>query len=112
MTRPVARLGDLTIGDCKKHGPNIKGKIVTATASVQANSRPVAKIGDIVLANCGCKSPIITGKGNTAISDSPIARIGDLVGGARQSGTGINANSPDLNSYKGKIISGSGDVFV
>ena len=111
MSRGVARLGDSTIGDCKKHGPNIPGKIITASSDVTANNRPAARIGDKVKAECGCESPIVTAKGDVTANDRGIARIGDMVGGPR-SGGGFDINSTDPYPYRAEITTGSSDTLV
>lgn len=97
MSRGVVRIGDDTIGTCVIHGPNIRGKVITASSNVSVNNRTVARAGDTVLADCGHTGIIITAKetvSSTAEANLLVARIDDQFEGV----------------YTGKIITSSGDV--
>ena len=96
MARGVARLGDTTFGDCKKHGPNIKGKIITASENTSVNERGVARIGDKVLADCSCVSDVVTGSPQSECNGRSVARLGDKVDGP---------------TYKAMIITCATNVF-
>lgn len=97
MSRGIARLNDKTIGDCSEHGPNIKGRIVSASGNTNANNRRVARLGDKVEAECGHTAKIVTASSNTNPNFKGAARLNDKVG-----------DSP----YTGRIITASGDTFV
>ncbi len=101
MARPVARLGDRTIGKCShsdhNHPKTVGGKIITASGDTLANNRGVARLNDKVLTDCGHVSRIITGSTDTLTNNRSTARINDKVG-----------NGP----YRAKIITGSTDTFV
>ncbi len=96
MTRGVARLGDLTYGRCRFHGQQA-GKIVTASADINANGRGVARLGDLVRADCGHTSKIMTASTNTDGNARGIARLGDITDG---------------DPYDAKIVTGSTDTEV
>lgn len=97
MMRGAARLNDRTIGDCDVHGPNIKGKIITASNNIEVNGRGLARLGDEVEAECGHVAKIITASGTEDPNDKKgTARLNDKVG-----------DSP----YKGKIITASNDYY-
>ena len=96
---PVARIGDLTIGTCTGHKPpktNVRGKILTGTASFADNMVGVAKLGDVVMAECGHTASIITCSGSVKTDMMLIARVGDLVG---------------RSVYTGKIVTGEGTTL-
>jgi uncharacterized Zn-binding protein involved in type VI secretion len=95
MPRGAARLNDLTLGDCAIHGPNIKGKIITASSNTIVNNRGVARLNDTVQADCGHTAKIVTGSGTVNVNNRPYARLNDEVG-----------NSP----YTAKIITASSDT--
>lgn len=97
MSRGTTRIDDQTIGTCKIHGPNIKGKVITASSNVSVNGRILARAGDTVLADCGHTGTIITAKetlSSTGEANMLVARIDDQFAGV----------------YTGKIITSSGDV--
>lgn len=96
--RAVARLNDKTIGECSVHGPNIKGRIITASSSVIVNGRPVARDGDKVKADCGHISRIITNTSKNKVDEKVgTARLNDKVEGP---------------FYKARIITASADFNV
>lgn len=97
MSRGTARLNDQTLGDCAIHGPNIGGKIITASSDTKVNNRGVARLNDTVLADCGHTATIITGSGTVKVNNRLHARLNDAVG-----------NSP----YTAKIITASGDTSL
>ena len=81
MTRPAARLNDKTLGNCEVHGPNIKGRIITASSNIIVNGRPLARHGDKVKADCGHIAEIITEIGRVNPNqDIGTARLNDRVG--------------------------------
>lgn len=97
MSRGVVRIGDETIGTCIIHGPNIKGKVITASSNVSVNNRILARAGDTVLADCGHTGIIITAKetvSSTGEANLLVARIDDQFQGV----------------YSGVIITASGDT--
>jgi len=97
--RPVARLGDKTIGSCEVHGDDITGQIITGAANALVNGKPTARLGDTVLASCGHTAKIITGTAVSLVNggSKPTARLGDQVG-----------DSP----YTAIIITASQDTFT
>ena len=98
--RGIARLNDKTLGDCAVHGPNIQGRIITASGSEQVNGRPMARLGDTVRADCGHESKIVTAS-SSENPDSKIgtARLNDKVG---------RPGEP----YKARIITASTNSFA
>lgn len=97
MPRGVARLDDSTKGDCSLHGPNINGKIITASPSITADNRGVARLNDQVKADCGCNAYIITASPSSFANSRGIARLNDQVG---------------KSTYVGKIITASPNETV
>jgi len=96
-SRGAARINDKTIGRCAIHGPNISGRIVEASTSVEINGRGVARIGDKVQADCGHTATIVTSSPAEDANDRQIARLNDEVG-----------DSP----YTGRISTASNDTFL
>lgn len=100
MSRPVARLGDITIGKCRHPLcaalPVVYGKIVTVSPNKNANTRGVARIGDIVLCENGHTGTIITGDARLRTNNRDTARVGDQFYGV----------------YEGVILTGSPSILV
>jgi uncharacterized Zn-binding protein involved in type VI secretion len=96
MSRGDARLNDKTIGNCAIHGPNIKGKIITASTNVITNGKGTARLGDKVRADCGHVATIISASSTEFANGKPIARLNDKVG-----------ESP----YTAEIITASTETF-
>lgn len=96
--RGAARLNDLTLGECSVHGPDIKGKIATASGNVYINGRPTARLGDTVILECGHRAKIVTASGSEGTNNKlATARLNDKVKGPE---------------YTGKIVTASGNVFL
>jgi uncharacterized Zn-binding protein involved in type VI secretion len=103
MLRGVARLGDLTYGECSDESHNkplnIKGKIITASPNIKSDNRPVARLGDMVMSDCGHTSKIITASPNTSgNTKGGIARLADLVGGGPYKAKIITASPTTISS--------------
>jgi len=83
MSRPVARVGDRTIGTCFAHDPpiTIGGTIVTGSADTTVNSRLDARVGDTVRTDCGHTGTIVSGSPSVTTNSKLTARIGDKVTG-------------------------------
>jgi uncharacterized Zn-binding protein involved in type VI secretion len=89
---PVARLGDSTVGYCKKHKAQT-GAIVSCSPDVIDNGIGVARVGDTVRAACGHTGVIVSGSGTDIVDGVQLARIGDNFDGY----------------YSGHIVGGSPD---
>lgn len=83
MSRPIARIGDRTIGTCFAHDPPITvgGTIVSGSGNKTTNTRPTARIGDKVRTDCGHIAEIVSGSPSTTANNRLVARIGDKVSG-------------------------------
>lgn len=100
MSRPIARLGDLTFGKCLHPlciaKPFTYGQIITASTNRQVNTRGVARLGDTVLCELGHQGIIITGDPRIKTNTRDTARLGDQFFGI----------------YSGFIITGSENVMA
>lgn len=104
--RPVARLGDMTIGTCRVHGNGIIGIIIGGSLTSFTNGRPTARIGDSVFCRCGHTAKIVTGTIEHQHSNIKIvtARLGDIVQSISYTGV--------IGPYTGVIITASLDTLT
>ena len=93
----VARLGDITIGSCAIHGPNIRGVITSSSPTTTCNGLGTARVSDSVTAECGHVAQIISGSTTVAVDGLPIARIVDAVGASPYTAT-IITGSPNVTA--------------
>lgn len=93
MSRPIARIGDRTIGTCFAHDPPITvgGTIVSGSSNKTTNTKPTARIGDKVRTDCGHTGEIVSGSPSLTADNKLVARIGDKVSGI----------------YVGEVVTGS-----
>lgn len=98
MGIPVARIGDVGVGDDTCHEStkhNVSGIIINGAGTVKAEGSPVAQVGiSLVVRGDGHNGIIITGAGTVFAEGAPVAQIGSLFQGC----------------FKGTIVSGAGTV--
>ena len=96
MSKPAARLGDLSTPDPCGAPPS---PIASGSGDVFADGMPVSKVGDPIVPHACPSSPphpgtIAAGSGTVMINGSPAARLGDSI------------------SCGSTIAVGSGTVFI
>ncbi len=73
MSRPAARVGDLTVTGDPITGPGAPNVLI--------GGMPAARLGDLV-SGAACVGAITLGSGTVMIAGQPAARVGDAVSGA------------------------------
>ena len=100
MGVPVARVGDLGVGQCCCHPPvpciGMSGTVSTGSVNVFAAGSLVTRIGDIVIGGCGHVGIIVSGSGSVIVNGIPASRIGDAFVGC----------------FTGTIVTGAPNVLV
>ncbi len=97
MGLPVARVGDIGVGDDKCHSStkkDVTGIIVSGAGTVTAEGPPVARVGDIVVRSDGHTGVIISGAGTVTAEGPPVATVTSYFTGC----------------FSGMIITGAGTV--
>lgn len=91
----IARIGDITRGECTIDGPQT-GRIIGGSNNVLSeNGRGIARARDLVLAECGHTGRIITDDNTVSVNQKSVARVGSRVEG---------------NEYTAIVITGSRDI--
>ena len=98
MGVPVARIGDIGIGDDKCNDStkkNVSGVIVNGAGTVTAEGSPVGQVGiSLVVRGDGHNGLILTGAGTVFAEGAPVAQLGSLFQGC----------------FSGTIVTGAGTV--
>lgn len=97
MGLPVAKIGDIGVGDDTCHKDtrnNVTGVLVTGAGSVLTNGAPTGHLTSLVVRGDGHSGIVITGSGTVFAEGLPTARITDRFVGC----------------FSGQLITGSGNV--
>ena len=98
MGVPVARIGDIGVGDDTCHDStknNVTGTIINGAGTVKAEGSPVGQVGiSFVVRGDGHWGLIITGAGTVFAEGAPVAQLG----------------SQFVGCFSGTVVSGAGTV--
>jgi len=98
MGVPVARIGDIGVGDDTCHDStkhNVSGVIVNGAGTVKAEGSPVGQVGiSFVVRGDGHWGLIITGAGTVFAEGAPVAQLGSQFSGC----------------FKGTVVTAAGTV--
>jgi len=97
MGIPVARIGDIGVGDDKCHTStkkNVSGVLINGAGTVRAEGSSVGYLGSIVVAGDGHTGIIVTGAGTVRAEGIPVAQLGSVFVGC----------------FTGIMVSGAGTV--
>lgn len=86
MSRPVARVNDITVGICCAHSnPScipMSGLIAQGAPTVNAEGLPVARMNDTIIGACGHTGIVASGAPTRLAEGLPVARVGDSHAGS------------------------------